>query len=167
MTNFENKKKELIGKNICICDACNTMKNLDLKVIMHSGKATLTNIGQFKELSGLDVVIVHRLLKNSIDSHRYVLLTNPAQNIVNEVDEIQHLEPETFHEQYDVGSIDGYVYRVDNKFLNYIKATIKEQQPLGIIKKIVVGTIQICKFDIQLIKKLLGVNRTKYKNIPY
>ena len=35
---------------------------------------------EFEELAGVDVIIVHRLLKNSIKADQYLLLTKQAQN---------------------------------------------------------------------------------------
>jgi len=50
----------------CPCNACINMKNLDLKIIMHHGEYALSEIAGGTELSGPDVIQVHRLLKNNI-----------------------------------------------------------------------------------------------------
>lgn len=50
--------------------------NLSLKVIAHYGPMTEYKIGPFKKLFGEVVVEAHRLLKNSIESKRYFLLTD-------------------------------------------------------------------------------------------
>jgi class 3 adenylate cyclase len=66
---FETKLKELqlrFERNI----------ELSLKVIVHYGPMVSYNIGPFKKLYGEVVVEAHRLLKNSIVSGSYLLVTD-------------------------------------------------------------------------------------------
>src|SRR5712692_8895435 len=58
--NFAHKVAELEQMSICQCEACTHIDKLRVKVIVHSGKALLYQIGPFTELSGVDVIIVHR-----------------------------------------------------------------------------------------------------------
>jgi hypothetical protein len=51
---------------------------LQLKIITHFGTATLAPIGSFYELSGVNVILAHRLLKNHVQGHRYLLFTEAA-----------------------------------------------------------------------------------------
>ena len=60
----------------CICDACNKVGELKLKAILHSGKAAFTKIRDIQKISGEDIITAHRLLKNSISSDEYILITN-------------------------------------------------------------------------------------------
>lgn len=76
--NFAHKVAELERMSICQCEACANIDKLRVKVIVHSGKALLYQIGPFTELSGADVIIVHRLLKNSVAADEYILLTEAA-----------------------------------------------------------------------------------------
>jgi hypothetical protein len=50
--------------------------NLSLKIITHYGPISEFTIGNFKKLYGEVVVEAHRLLKNSIRSDSYLLLTD-------------------------------------------------------------------------------------------
>lgn len=50
--------------------------NLTLKLIAHYGKLAYYKIGKFRKLYGETVIEAHRLLKNSIDSNTYVLITD-------------------------------------------------------------------------------------------
>jgi len=50
--------------------------DLSLKIVAHYGAMTEFEIGPFKKLYGEVVVEAHRLLKNSISSDRYLLLTD-------------------------------------------------------------------------------------------
>jgi hypothetical protein len=63
---------------MCRCAVCSNMHELKLKIIVHSGEALFHTIGEFADVSGVDVILVHRLLKNSVDSDEYILMTEPA-----------------------------------------------------------------------------------------
>lgn len=75
---FDNKLRELAHDNVCRCPTCLHMHHLSLKVIGHIGVALRYRLGRFDELAGADVIAVHRLLKNNIQSHSYLLLTEVA-----------------------------------------------------------------------------------------
>ena len=73
---FHAKVAELAAaRDACPCGACQNIRNLRLKAIAHVGEAAFRKIRQFEELAGEDVILVHRLLKNSIPANEYVLLT--------------------------------------------------------------------------------------------
>lgn len=59
----------------CPCDACQNIRYLLLKAIVHWGEAAFRKIRQFEEMAGEDVIIVHRLLKNGVEAAEYVLMT--------------------------------------------------------------------------------------------
>jgi hypothetical protein len=63
---------------LCPCSVCHNLDQLKLKIVVHSGEALFHKIGRFPELSGVDVILAHRLLKNSVPSDEYLLMTEPA-----------------------------------------------------------------------------------------
>ena len=67
---------EVSGGDACPCGACTRINHLALKFIVHTGEFGLQKIGRRQELFGPDVVVAHRLLKNSIPIDEYVLLTD-------------------------------------------------------------------------------------------
>lgn len=75
---FDRKLTELATSNICECIACQQMVTLRLKIIGHYGVAVRSNVAGFDELSGVDVIVLHRLLKNNAPGSEYILLTKPA-----------------------------------------------------------------------------------------
>ena len=85
---FSEKVVELSESNICDCNACNNINKLRLKIVVHSGEALFYRIDRFYELSGMDVIIVHRLLKNSVKSDQYLLMTEPAYTEIEFPEEI-------------------------------------------------------------------------------
>jgi len=58
--------------------ACQNVDQLKLKIVVHSGEAIFHKVGDFDDVSGVDVILAHRLLKNSIPSDEYVLMTESA-----------------------------------------------------------------------------------------
>jgi hypothetical protein len=45
------------------------------KVIAHHGQYSRFRVGQVEQLHGTDVIVLHRLAKNHIPSHEYILAT--------------------------------------------------------------------------------------------
>ena len=61
--------------SVCQCGACTAASNLTLKFITHYGELREVDIQNFNQLMGKDVILAHRLLKNSIPSKEYLLLS--------------------------------------------------------------------------------------------
>ena len=76
---FGEKIGELSQSTTCTCNACAHIEKLRLKVVVHSGEALFHRVLNFVELAGVDVIIVHRLLKNSVNADQYLLLTEAAR----------------------------------------------------------------------------------------
>lgn len=75
---FHETLQEPGGHTSCPCGACSNLHALKLKIVVHSGKALFYRIHHFNELSGTDVILIHRLLKNSMATDEYLLMTEPA-----------------------------------------------------------------------------------------
>ena len=75
---FNARQKKLIGSGDggCPCEACCKIDNLKLKAVIHHGEVAIKRLRQFEELAGKDVILIHRLLKNSIDKNEYILITD-------------------------------------------------------------------------------------------
>jgi len=74
--NFHSRIKLIERDSICQCGACQSTSNLTLKFIVHYGAIKEIKVANFSKASGLDMIIAHRLLKNSISSNEYILATN-------------------------------------------------------------------------------------------
>jgi class 3 adenylate cyclase len=105
---FAEKVSELGSATTCTCSACAHVQALKLKVIVHSGEALFHQLLQFEELAGVDVIIVHRLLKNSVSASEYLLLTSQAQNDI-ELPESIRLEKHR-EDCEGIGRIDAGIY---------------------------------------------------------
>lgn len=60
---------------ICDCGACTRVTQLTLKFVVHQGVVASYNVRGNDKLYGPDVILVHRLLKNNIPEHEYMLAT--------------------------------------------------------------------------------------------
>lgn len=72
----------------CDCDACQRIFDLRLKAILHFGEAVFKRIRQFDEMAGEDVILIHQLLKNSIPSHEYILMTKPFHQLAGDFEDL-------------------------------------------------------------------------------
>ncbi len=72
---FAKKAAELDANHICPCEACARITDLELKAILHHGEVAFKRIRQFEELAGEDVILVHRLVKNSVRAGEYLMMT--------------------------------------------------------------------------------------------
>lgn len=84
----------------CTCRACANIPNLDLKFFIHHGTYAIQEIGGLKELSGPDVILIHRLMKNSVNEKTsikaYALFTRAACQQINNLEFDQSM---LFHEE--------------------------------------------------------------------
>ena len=67
---------ELLKKNrICPCQACATAPNLELKIIAHAGNLQHIEVQGNRKPFGQQVIEGHRLMKNSVESSNYALIS--------------------------------------------------------------------------------------------
>lgn len=104
---FEERLVEIGAYSVCKCDACAEVGDLQVKIIIHSGEALFTHVGEYPALSGVDVITVHRLAKNSVPEDEYVLMTEAAYRDLQLPEGAQVREGS---EEYDTGTFKTYVY---------------------------------------------------------
>lgn len=148
---FSNKVVELQNGVLCTCGACSNIEKLNLKMIAHYGSAAIDKIGQFDELSGLDVILVHRLLKNKIKENRYLLLTEQIyQKLALPADAVVVKREES---DKDFGLIPIYIYYPPGA--EPVKASLIEK--IGVTGKFFCSVLA---YKLGLIKK------RKFDNLP-
>ena len=59
--------------------------DLKLKAILHKGEVAFKKIRQFDELAGQEGILAHRLLKNTIPSREYIVMTEPVYMLIGEL----------------------------------------------------------------------------------
>lgn len=82
---FLLRKQRLELDRMCNCDGCLQVQGLTLKFVTHAGEVAFQKVKHLTELAGVDVILVHRMLKNDVPVREYVLMTDPV---------IEQLEPE-------------------------------------------------------------------------
>jgi uncharacterized protein YndB with AHSA1/START domain len=65
---FRRRLRNISKASICECDACRHIPSLDLKFVVHHGLVAKQMMSGHEELVGRDVILVHRLLKNSVEA---------------------------------------------------------------------------------------------------
>jgi len=68
-------ERQYVATNLCPCDGCTQASNLKLKFVAHIGEVATQTIRQHRKLVGIDVIHVHRMLKNPVQVPEYVLLS--------------------------------------------------------------------------------------------
>ena len=64
---FRRRLRDIRQASTCECNACLLIPSLDLKVVAHHGQVIRQRIMGRDELAGADVIVAHRLLKNTIE----------------------------------------------------------------------------------------------------
>jgi hypothetical protein len=68
-------ERQYVASNLCPCDGCEQANNLKLKFVAHVGEVATQTIRDRRKLVGIDVILVHRLLKNSVPAPEYLLFS--------------------------------------------------------------------------------------------
>ena len=68
-------ERQYVATNLCPCASCTQANNLKLKFVAHVGEVATQTIRQRRKLVGIDVILVHRMLKNPVDVPEYLLLS--------------------------------------------------------------------------------------------
>ena len=63
---FQRRLRDIRQASTCECKACDRIPSLDLKFVAHHGTIARQRMAGRDELVGGDVIVVHRLLKNSV-----------------------------------------------------------------------------------------------------
>jgi uncharacterized protein YndB with AHSA1/START domain len=63
---FRRRLRSVRQASTCECQACVAMGDLDFKFVVHHGEMVKQKMGGREELAGRDVILVHRLLKNTV-----------------------------------------------------------------------------------------------------
>jgi len=97
----------------CTCKACELIPTLDLKFILHYGTYMLSEIAGRQELSGTDVILAHRLLKNKISEATgviaYAFLSQACIDTL-ELGELKESMKRHTENYEHLGEISGYFY---------------------------------------------------------
>src|SRR3954454_12987327 len=68
-------ERQYVATNLCPCNGCSQANDLKLKFVAHIGEVATQTIRQRRKLVGIDVIQVHRMLKNPVEVPEYVLMS--------------------------------------------------------------------------------------------
>jgi hypothetical protein len=78
-------RRERIKKDAaCECRSCAQLGDLSLKFVTHVGEVAEQKVKRRTELAGVDVILVHRMLKNAVPVPEYVLMTDVVAECLEE-----------------------------------------------------------------------------------
>ena len=118
--NFHYFLKVIERDSVCRCGACNNASHLTLKFVVHYGRFEEVKIAQFTKLSGPDMIIAHRLMKNGVPSQEYMLVTDDCALDMAE----SGFEWETGRDHYDlIGAVPYQFAR-----LEHLKAEVENPE---------------------------------------
>jgi len=76
---FRRRVRDVANATSCPCQACIRIPALDLKFFLHEGEYAIRQVAGFKELSGIDVIVLFRLAKGTassvVNDHGYAVYT--------------------------------------------------------------------------------------------
>ena len=80
--NFHQQLQKYAASGVCHCGSQKTPFDLSLKIIIHRGQLGFTTVKQYRKPHGFDMIVAHKLLKNSINEREYVLVTDSFEDEV-------------------------------------------------------------------------------------
>jgi hypothetical protein len=152
---FRKRERELVSEcTLCLCDACAKAGELRIKVIAHTGMILVKQIRQFEEIAGEDVILAHRLLKNSIASDEYLLLTDAFYALSGPLESMP-LEP--LSETYEGhGTIAIHVHQPARGAVQSVRSPATLWQRLR----------TTLRLESHLVKRLLGASTRQFRHLP-
>jgi hypothetical protein len=106
-----HEERRLVERNLCPCESCTQTGELKLKFVAHVGEVATQKIKRRRKLVGMDVIYVHRLLKNAVPVPEYVLLSEALYDAAGSAGPGYEAEKIT-HELEGIGSVDTYFVEV-------------------------------------------------------
>jgi Protein of unknown function (DUF2652) len=75
---FHERRREMESLSACVCEACDQLDRLRVKFVAHLGEVVVQKARRATKIAGLDVIVVHRMLKNTVPIPEYLLMTEPV-----------------------------------------------------------------------------------------
>ncbi len=177
-TRFHQFINDFEHQRICKCGACVGAIDLKLKFFAHAGKLGYIKVKEFNKPHGADMVVLHRIMKNSVPSKEYLLATKTYMDLAQTLPKAD--QTETKEEFEGIGEQTYYwslldatriVYDVPEE-KNYLKTkkpismSIDIEAPLSYVYEILSNFKHRTKWNTTLddLKYDEGVNRVGKKH---
>jgi hypothetical protein len=101
-----------VSTNLCPCKGCTEVDKLKLKFVAHVGEVATQTVRKRRTLVGIDVIFVHRLLKNDVEVPEYVLMSEDLyRSDEAALDDPAH---EVAHDLEGIGTVRTYFVDVED-----------------------------------------------------
>ncbi len=104
---FHNHLRLYDHQRICNCGACQSAAQLSLKFFAHTGNIEFINLKGFKKPHGKEVILAHRLMKNSVPKNEYLLISHTLREKMEKTEQDVNLVDGS--DTYDAGEV-NYQY---------------------------------------------------------
>ena len=116
---FRRRRRDVRQATSCECDACVRIPDLNLKFVAHVGPVVRQDMAGLEELVGRDVIVVHRLLKNTVVEsagiEAYALISDACAQAMSLDPAALGMSPHT--ESYEiVGEIPGWIHDLEGRW---------------------------------------------------
>jgi hypothetical protein len=81
---FHEQQQRMDATTVCPCGACEQIGLLRVKFVAHIGEVVRQTARRATKVAGVDVIVVHRMLKNSVPIPEYLLMTEPVLERCNQ-----------------------------------------------------------------------------------
>jgi len=154
---FHRKASDLKVNTLCVCDGCQQAGNLKIKLVGHFGEAAVQRIKHLTELAGVDVILVHRMLKNDVPIAEYLLMTEPVHQRIGAT--MRERAASHALELDDLGRTDSYYVDLER----YV-GEVPPSPRLSLLERVVRHT----KLAARSLPEFLGLRRAcvGFRNIP-
>ncbi|MEB3982574.1 DUF2652 domain-containing protein [Mycobacterium sp. 663a-19] len=141
-------KRERFKTDIsCECASCAQLDKLSLKFVVHQGEVAEQRVKRHVELAGVDVILVHRMLKNMVPVVEYVLMTDPVAECLDEP--TRGLCKPLIHDFEGIGETSTY----------YIDLATSEVVPAAPPRGFLGRLGKTAKFELNTLPFLLGIKK--------
>jgi hypothetical protein len=145
---FLARQVELATDRTCTCDGCTQVGRLKLKFVAHVGEVAFQKVKRYTELAGVDVIFVHRLLKNTVPLSEYLLMSEAVYSHVD--DDMRSQGREASEDLEGLGSVTTYYVDLEN-------VVVRPTPPAPSLLRKVVAWIAM---TIRSIPYFLGIRRS-------
>jgi len=158
---FREKEASLISDcQVCNCEACGKIGKLKLKAILHFGQVAFTKVKDIQKISGENVILSHRLLKNSVPSDEYILMTSAfAEKCQSLSYENNGFEQHTENCE-GIGPVQVVVKSFKEKTMTAADLNLLHK----LYRFLSLSTYTMFRMTIG---RIFSMNRPEYRNLPY
>ncbi len=117
---FQKRLRDIVHSTTCECNACIRIPSLDLKFFIHDGEYVIRRIARSEELTGPDVILIHRLAKGTagqkIGKPAFAVFTKATLQTMAMDPSILGFVPHT--ESFsDIGDVEVFIQDLDTRWV--------------------------------------------------